>query len=114
MYADVRTFRWLIITAQADPGNPIYWLYIVHSLCSPMQGFLNALIYASNTDKGFWNQCNVTNLRRAFTLGKGRGGVYVFDQGDGMEDGIINGSDGSSDDDDDDDDDYLDDSAAGI
>eukprot|EP00729_Bicosta_minor_P014716 gene14716-34965_t len=57
--------------------------------------FLNALIYASNTDKGFWNQCNVTNLRRAFTLGKGRGGVYVFDQGDGMEDGIINGTMGT-------------------
>lgn len=95
----------------ANPGQPIYWLYIVHSLCSPMQGFLNALIYASNTDKGFWNQCNVANFKRTFTLGKGRGGIYVFDQGDGMQDGIING-DGSSDDDDLDD--YLDDDAVGI
>jgi hypothetical protein len=69
-----------------SPGQPHFWLYVLHSLSSPMLGFMNAAIYASNTDKGFWNQCNMTNVKRAFRIGGGwRGGVQVFEQDNDLD-----------------------------
>eukprot|EP00911_Craspedida_sp_UC1_P000204 UC1_evm1s154 len=47
----------------ASPGTPIFALYLLHSLTAPMQGLLNALVYA--TSGGFWRQCTPSGIKRA-------------------------------------------------
>jgi len=36
------------------PGNPIFWLYLLHGALQPLQGFFNVLIYVyPSIKKGF-------------------------------------------------------------
>ena len=36
-----------------------------HTLCSPLVGLLNAIVYAFYTDKDVWRRCNFTGIKAA-------------------------------------------------
>jgi len=53
----------------SSPDEPVFALYLIHSIMSPLQGFLNAGVYAANTDAAFWKQCNKENFAKMFSTG---------------------------------------------
>ena len=79
--------------------NPIYWLTLSQIVCNPLQGVMNALVYAAYTDDAIWKQCTptgiVASIKRACASRSTRGGGYQLDA---MADAMVD-----SDDDDDDD-----------
>lgn len=82
-----------------NPSTAVFWLYVLHSCSSPLQGFVNALVYASNTDSDFWRQCSVAGVRRAFASRQASIEEYNITSGDNMSHNMV---------DDDDEDDEMD------
>eukprot|EP00035_Acanthoeca_spectabilis_P004100 m.98768 g.98768 ORF g.98768 m.98768 type:complete len:336 (+) comp12442_c0_seq4:128-1135(+) len=85
----------------ASPDQPVFSLLLLHSLSSPLQGLINSVIYAYNTDAATWKQCTPAGIRRALRFRRG-GSVGNFnsqplvDNQPGRE--LSNDSDGDSDD----------------
>eukprot|EP00041_Stephanoeca_diplocostata_P000801 m.17027 g.17027 ORF g.17027 m.17027 type:complete len:350 (+) comp11117_c0_seq4:237-1286(+) len=52
----------------ADPTQPVFALLLLHSMTSPLQSFMNALVYLANTDKAIWSQCTRAGIARALRL----------------------------------------------
>lgn len=64
----------------ADPNQPVFVLLLLHSMTSPLQSFMNALVYLANTDKATWSQCNRAGILRAVRLwGAARPTEYLTD-----------------------------------
>eukprot|EP00039_Didymoeca_costata_P013757 m.214217 g.214217 ORF g.214217 m.214217 type:complete len:319 (+) comp15865_c0_seq65:382-1338(+) len=72
----------------ANPDTPVFWLYVLHTISSPLQGFCNVLVYISNQESNFWHQWTVSNVKRA--LGTRRASVHEFDiSNDELEDHMV-------------------------
>eukprot|EP00051_Salpingoeca_urceolata_P004823 m.67929 g.67929 ORF g.67929 m.67929 type:complete len:308 (-) comp13870_c0_seq3:237-1160(-) len=48
----------------ANPCDPVFALFLLHSLSAPMMGMLNAVVYARSG--GFWKSLTWTAVKRAF------------------------------------------------
>jgi len=55
----------------AHPDNPEFWLLLLHSISSPLQGLINSFVFAANTDNTIWKQCNPAGIKRAIQLRQG-------------------------------------------
>lgn len=58
----------------AHPDSPIFPLLLLHSISSPLQGLINSVIYAYNTDAATWRQCTPAGIQRAIRFRKGGSG----------------------------------------
>ena len=58
-----------------DPDDPIFALYLVHALCTPLLGFANAVVFARASGEQF----GVNALRRAWLARRLGPGVAEFD-----------------------------------
>ena len=61
----------------ANPGDPVFALTLLHSISSPLQGLINSVVYAYNTDAATWKQCTPAGISRALRFRRG-GAVGEF------------------------------------
>jgi hypothetical protein len=48
-----------------NPKTDVFFLYVMHSVSTTSQGFLNALVYFAMTEKKTWQQCTYRGIKRS-------------------------------------------------
>ena len=79
--------------------NPIYWLTMAQIVCNPLQGVMNALVYAAYTDDAIWKQCTPAgisaSIKRAFAARSTHAGGYAINSDDAMTSAMVDSDDDS-------------------
>lgn len=75
-----------------DADKPIYWLTLAHIVCNPLQGVMNAFVYAAYTDDAIWKQCTPagvkSSIKRAFASRQAKSGGYAINT-DALDDAMM-------------------------
>lgn len=72
----------------ADPTDPVFALYLMQSLSSPLVGFANAIVYAMNS--GLRDAIKVSTFKRAVGARRKREfSVQEFNINDANDDGLL-------------------------